>query len=301
MPGIAFLSVRIPVDADLVARLVASQFPQWAEVPVRPVDLGGWDNTTFRLGGSMSVRLPSAEAYVAQIAKEHEWLPRLAPHLPLPIPVPIARGRSGDGYPWPWSVYRWLPGEPAETAGVADFDEFARSLGEFLLALQRVDVTGGPAAGPHNFYRGGPLTVYDDETRRAIDVLRARIDVPLVTEVWEAALATQWSRPPVWVHGDVATGNLLVTDGHLSAVIDFGSSGVGDPACDTVIAWTLLSDSSRAVFREVLGGDEGLWARGRGWALWKSLITIAGDPEPRHATGAERTMREVLADHRTSG
>jgi len=296
-----FVGVRFPVDTDLVARLVASQFPQWAGLPVRPVHLDGWDNNTFRLGADLSVRLPSAEAYVAQVAKEHEWLPRLAPHLPLPIPCPVGLGRPGDGYPWPWSVYGWLAGEPAETARVTDLDELARALAEFLVALQGVDAADGPPTGSHNFFRGGDMSVYDDENRRAVEVLEDRIDVPLVSEVWEAALATRWTDAPVWVHGDVATGNLLVRDGRLSAVIDFGSSAVGDPACDTVIAWTLFSGSSRETFRAVLGGDDGLWARGRGWALWKSLITLAGDPEPRHAAGAERTMRAVLADHRSGG
>ncbi len=222
------------ITVDLVRQLVLAQFPTLAGLPIRRVDLDGWDNRTFRLGEEMSVRLPSAAGYVPQVEKEHRWLPELAPHLPLPIPVPVAKGAPGGGYPWPWSIYRWLAGAPLVTAPIADLRQFAIDLATFLDALYRIDATDGPAAGPHNFWRGGPLTVYDKETREAITTLRDEIDTDLALDVWETALASPWTGMPVWVHGDVAVGNLLVRDGRLSAVIDFGSSGVGDPACDTV-------------------------------------------------------------------
>ena len=227
------------IDTNLVARLVASQFPQWADLPVRDVALQGWDNRTFRLGDELSVRLPSAEGYTPQIEKEHRWLPQLAPCLPLPIPAPLAKGQPAEGYPWEWSVYRWLPGEPAATACKSPISPGSPAdLAQFLGALYRIDPGDGPPAGPHSFYRGGPLSTYDAETRRSIEALRDEIDTDLATRVWEDALAATWHGPPVWVHGDVAVGNLLVNDGRLSAVIDFGCSAVGDPACDTVIAWT---------------------------------------------------------------
>ncbi len=291
---------RDEIDAALVSRLVASQFPQWAHLPVRPVAPGGWDNRTFRLGDELSVRLPSAEAYVAQVAKEHHWLPRLAPHLPLPIPEPLAMGRPTDEYPWPWSIYRWLPGEPAATAHIDNLDRFATDLARFLAALQSVDPTGGPAPKPHNFYRGGPLTTYDVETRQAIAALHGEIDAGAATEVWEAALTTTWHDTPVWVHGDVAVGNLLVAHGRLSAVIDFGCTGVGDPACDLVMAWTFLSGDSRAAFRSALDTlDEATWARGRGWALWKACIALLDhrEDDPVQANQARRIIAAVLADH----
>ncbi len=155
----------VAIDVSLVGRLVAAQFPQWADLPIRPVEFDGWDNRTFRLGKVMSVRLPSAGGYAAQVDKEHRWLPRLGPHLPLPIPVPLAKGEPGEGYPWPWSVYGWLDGEHATLKRIADLHGFASALAGFLVALQRIDPTGGPAPGPHNFFRGGPLTVYDAETR----------------------------------------------------------------------------------------------------------------------------------------
>lgn len=291
------------IDALLVARLVASQFPQWADLPITPVEFGGSDNRTFHLGADMSVRLPSAEPYAAQVAKEQRWLPFLAPRLPLPTPVPLAMGVPGEGYPWSWSVYRWLPGTVASTDRIGNAHRFAVTLAGFLASLQRIDPAGGPPPGPQNFFRGGPLETYDVETRSALAALQDRMDTERATAVWESALAARWLGPPVWFHGDVAAGNLLVRDGRLSAVIDFGCSGVGDPACDLTIAWTLLSSESREVFRAALSLDaepgRGTWARGRGWALWKGLITVAEyvDTDPDEAARAEHVIEQVLADH----
>ncbi len=290
------------IDVALVERLMAAQFPQWAHLPVRPVEAGGWDNRTFHLGEEMSVRLPSAERYRLQVEKEHRWLPRLAPLLPLPIPAPLAMGVPAEGYPWHWSIYRWLEGEIATIDRIVALPWFATELGQFLVALQRIDATGGPPPGPHNFFRGGPLKVYDPESRAAIATLDGMIDTVAATTVWEAALNAPWHGPPVWVHGDVAAGNLLVKEGRLSAVIDFGSSGVGDPACDLVIAWTLFSEESREAFRAALPVDSATWARGRGWALWKALITLAeySNTDAAKALVARRVVDEVLADHERS-
>jgi aminoglycoside phosphotransferase (APT) family kinase protein len=284
----------VTVDVHLARRLVDRQFPQWAGLPLTPVPAQGCDNRTFRLGDTLSVRLPSAHSYAAQVDKEQCWLPLLAPRLPLPVPVPVARGVPGLGYPHPWSVLRWIPGEPASTGLIADLTTFAFDLAAFLVALRRIDATPGPAAGRHNFFRGGPLEVYADETVRALDGLGSAVPRDAALEVWDTAMATTWPADPVWVHGDVAVGNLLVRDGRLSAVIDFGSSGVGDPACDTVIAWTLLYGPSRAAFRTALGLDDATWARGRGWALWKALISLVEQPGD---VGARLTLDAVLADH----
>jgi aminoglycoside phosphotransferase (APT) family kinase protein len=227
---------RSKITPVLVSGLLADQFPQWADLAVRPVDLSGWDNVTFRLGDTMSVRLPSSESYVPQVAKEHRWLPFLAPQLPIPIPVPLAQGVPGRGYPWPWSVYRWLGGDPAETTAVANMERFAADLAEFLAALYRIGTEGAPRAGYDTCYFGVPLEHWDSQTREAISTLAGAIDGRVATEVWDAALASAHEGPDSWFHGDVAPGNLLVTDGHLSAIIDFGIAGVGDPACDTAIA-----------------------------------------------------------------
>jgi aminoglycoside phosphotransferase (APT) family kinase protein len=184
-----------------------------------------------------------------------------------------AKGAPGEGYPYPWAIRGWLDGRTASPDTVPDLSNFAREIADFISALQSVDATDGPLAGAHSFYRGAPPEYYHDETIEALAVLKSRIDTDLAREVWDAALATSWDRPPVWFHGDIASGNLLVQDGHLSAVIDFGTSGVGDPACDLVIAYTFFSGPSRAAFREAVDQDPGTWARARGWALWKALIT----------------------------
>lgn len=289
-----------PIDAALVRRLVAAQFPQWAHLPITPVAVSGWDNRTFHLGAAMTVRLPSAAHYAAQVEKEQRWLPRLAPQLPLPIPQPLAMGAPAFDYPWRWSIYRWLDGAPATLGAIGNLNAFAAELAEFLVALQQLDASNGPPAGEQNFHRGGALAVYDAETRRALHDLDGVIDTTTATAVWEAALASSWQAAPVWVHGDVAASNLLVQDGKLCAVIDFGSCGVGDPACDLVIAWTFLTDAGRVAFRAALPLDDTTWARGRGWALWKALILLAGHVQSSavEASRTQRTLDAVLADHR---
>jgi aminoglycoside phosphotransferase (APT) family kinase protein len=279
---------KTAITADLASRLLAEQFPQWAGLPVRRVEPGGWDNVTFRLGADLSVRLPSGPSYAQQVDKEHRWLPVLARRLPLRIPRPLARGVPGCGFPWPWSVYEWLPGTPLAESHVTERSTLAADLADFLAALHQIDPAGGPGPGKHNFYRGGPLTVYDGQTRDALKALDGEIDTVQAAQVWEEALAATWHGHPVWVHGDVADGNLLTEHGRLSAVIDFGCCAVGDPACDTVIAWTYFSGESRRLFAEKLPVDRATWARGRGWALWKAMIVLVDalrhDPEDAQAT-----------------
>jgi aminoglycoside phosphotransferase (APT) family kinase protein len=290
---------KADITADLVSRLVADQFPQWAGLPVRPVEADGVDNSTFRLGQTMSVRLPSADVYVEQVDKEHRWLPVLAAQLPLPIPEPLAKGVPGNGFPRPWSVYRWIDGDPATAEGIADMPGFAADLADFLVALYQIDPVGGPRPGTHNFFRGGPVAVYDGETQDALAALRGQIDTALAAEVWQAALRASQQGPPVWFHGDAQPGNLLVRDGKLSAVIDFGTSGVGDPACDTTIAWTFLSGESSRIFIERLPFDEATWARGRGWAIWKAMIVLVGalKDDPQDAAYTKGVIEAILADH----
>ncbi|EOD65501.1 aminoglycoside phosphotransferase family protein [Amycolatopsis vancoresmycina] len=278
---------RITVDAGQVRRLVAVQFPQWAGLPVRPVARGGWDNFTFHLGDALVARLPSAAEYALAVGKERTWLPALAPRLPLPVPVPVAAGRPGAGYPFEWTVYPWLSGEPARPDGVADPVRFALDLAGFLAALQGVDAAGGPQPGIHNWFRGAGLQTYEGSVERALAALEGQVDTGLAREIWTTAVAARWEGVDRWFHGDIAPGNLLLEDGELAAVIDFGTCGVGDPACDTAIAWTLLTASGRAAFRERLSIDEAAWARGRGWALWKTLVacTQSADEEPRRVLG----------------
>ncbi|UMO99298.1 aminoglycoside phosphotransferase family protein [Amycolatopsis sp. EV170708-02-1] len=289
---------RITVDAAQVRGLLGEQFPEWAGLPVRPVAESGWDNRTFRIGDDMVARLPSAAEYALAVDKEQRWLPLLAPRLPLPIPVPLAQGRPGAGYPFEWSVYRWLDGEPASAGRIADPVRFALDLSGFLAALRSIDPADGPRPGKHNWFRGATLRTYDAQTERALTALDGDIDVGAAREIWKTALATPWDGTDRWFHGDIAPGNLLLDGGELAAVIDFGTCGVGDPSCDLAIAWTLLTAEGREAFREGISADGPEWERGRGWALWKTLVTCAqargrADAE---AENARRVVAGILAD-----
>lgn len=290
---------RAGIDVALVKRLIAAQLPQWSDLAVTPVQVDGWDNRTYRLGDDMSVRLPTAAGYVPAVAKENHWLPRLAPSLPVTVPAVLAEGVPGEGYPFPWSVRAWLPGQTADPKRIGDMSQFAVSVAEFLRALQRCDAADGPAAGAHSFYRGATPAHYEEETGRCLATLADRVDTARATVVWEAAVSTEHSGAPVWFHGDIASGNLLVADGKLTAVIDFGTSGVGDPACDLVIAWTMFSGDSRHAFRQAVDLDKSTWARARGWALWKALILLAQcvDTDDEQARVQQRVIDDVLTDH----
>ncbi len=205
----------------------------------------------------------------------------------------------GAGYPWAWSIYGWLDGKPAHRARIHDLGRFAVDLARFLVALRGIDARNGPVAGTHNFHRGGSLRVYDTETRQSISMLADEIDIATVMEVWDSALATQWRGPAVWVHGDVAETNLLVKEGRLNAVIDFGCAGVGDPSCDLVIAWTFLDPTYRKEFRSTVALDPATWKRARGWGIWKALITLVQlrDTNPIMAKKARQVIRDILDDH----
>jgi aminoglycoside phosphotransferase (APT) family kinase protein len=294
---------EVDTDVSLVVRLLTAQFPQWADLPIKPVPSAGTDNALYRLGDDMAVRLPRIHWAAGQVNKEHEWLPRLAPFLPLAIPMPLAKGEPGEGYPWHWSVCRWLEGENATSERIANPRQAAIDLAQFVAALQQIDATGGPPPGPDNSYRGEPLAMRDTGTREAIATLRGMLDAKAATALWNAAIeAPAWHGPPVWIHGDLQSGNLLAVDGRLSAVIDFGCLGVGDPACDVMAAWLFLPAETRAVFRNALQVDDATWARGRGWALWFGLIALPyyQSTNPVLAGIARRAIEEVLADHRTA-
>jgi aminoglycoside phosphotransferase (APT) family kinase protein len=283
----------VQIDIPLVRRLVAAQFPEWASLAVEPVESAGWDNTIFRLGSDLAARLPRRRIGAEQVRKEHQWLPLLAPQLPLAVPVPLGHGVPGEGYPWHWTVCPWLKGELAALTSVADMGRAAMSLARFIAALQAIDSAGGPV---HEF-RGLSLAAHDHNTRALAGALQDSLDIGSVLTVWEAALAVPaWTGQPVWMHGDLHPANLLV-DGHeLSAAIDFGLLGVGDPACDLMVAWTYLSADSRHVFRNSLAVDDATWSRARGWALRFGLRAAAYSADNSVIGDIGRyTVAEVLA------
>lgn len=283
------------ITADLVRDLVADQFPAWADLPVAPVERQGWDNRTFRLGTELTVRLPSGEGYVAAVAKEDRWLPLLAAHLPVPVPEPVATGRPGPAYPHPWSVRRWIEGRTLMDAPDVDRARLAADLGAILRTLRAVPAADGPAGGRHSFFRGCHPSAYADEFQEYLHTLAGRIDTAACAAVWAAGMRTVWTGDPVWFHGDIAPGNLLTEDGRLSALIDFGTCGVGDPACELPMAWTYFTGEDRRAFREAAGLDAGTWARARAWTLWKALLVMTlSHPEPDPEQ--ERVLEAVLAD-----
>jgi aminoglycoside phosphotransferase (APT) family kinase protein len=258
---------EVDTDPQLVRRLLAAQFPQWASLPVRPVPSAGTDNALYRLGPDLAVRLPRIDWAVGDVAKEQRWLPLLAGQLPLPVPAPVGAGRPGEGYPWPWSVYRWLPGEDAAGGRLRNLAETATDLAGFVTALHRIEAPR--PLDPAGSSRG-------------------------VTDAWEAALAApEWHGRPVWVHGDLTPGNLLVEEGRLSAVIDFGALNVGDPAVDLLPAWNLFPGPVREVYRAALGVDDATWERGRGWALSVALIAL---PYYRHTNPAITAGSQLVID-----
>ncbi|PFG33235.1 aminoglycoside phosphotransferase (APT) family kinase protein [Sanguibacter antarcticus] len=256
---------ELDIDEELVAALVAEQFPQWARLPVLRVLSSGTDNAMFRLGDELVVRLPRIPSAARQVSKEQRWLPHLAPSLPLEIPAPVGLGQTSDAFPLPWSVYRWIEGSDAAAAPPTDLTETAQRLGEFVHALERVPSAGGPAS-----FRGGPLSSRDVSTRVEIDDLggAGKIDGDRARWYWDSVLALpRWNGEPVWLHSDLLPGNLVTVDGVVTAVIDFGGCGTGDPACDLMAAWTVLDEASRPTFRAAAGVDDDTWARGRGWAF----------------------------------
>jgi aminoglycoside phosphotransferase (APT) family kinase protein len=283
---------EVSTDVDLVRRLLRAQMPDWSELPLERVPSSGTDNALYRLGADMVVRLPRIHWAVGGLERELEWLPVLAPLLTVKIPIPLRTGEPGAGFPSPWAVYGWLPGgNPPLAAG--DSVQVARDVAEFVRELHAIDLAGPECR------RGRPLSTQDETTRRGLSQLEGTIDVQAATSAWDAALAApEWSGAPMWAHGDLLPGNLLVDNGRLTAVIDFALVGRGDPACDLIAAWSVLSGESRAVFRSELDVDDAMWARGRGWALTLAVAALPyyHETNPGFAAVARRVLAELLAE-----
>jgi aminoglycoside phosphotransferase (APT) family kinase protein len=285
---------EVRIDIPLVRRLIAAQFPRWARLAVQPVESAGWDNTIYRLGADLAVRLPRRRIGADQVETLHRWLPVLGPRLPLPVPVPLGKGIPGEGYPWHWTVCPWLSGEPAAVTPASDMRQAAISLARFIGTLQAVDSAGGPVSK----FRGVPLASRDRVMRAAAAAVQDSLDVRPVMAAWDAAAAAPvWTGRPVWMHGDLHPANLLVDRGQLSAVIDFGLLGVGDPACDLMVAWTCLTADGRDAFRNALMPDDATWSRARGWALELGLRCAAYSTDnPVLSRIGWNTLAAALAD-----
>jgi aminoglycoside phosphotransferase (APT) family kinase protein len=288
-------AAEVQIDVPLVRRLLAAQFPQWARLAVETVESAGWDNTVYRLGPDLAVRLPRRRIGAGHVEREQQWLPVLGPQLPLAVPMPLGNGVPGAGYPWRWTICNWLDGELAALTPVDDAGQTAISLARFVATLQKIDPAGGPASE----FRGTSLAGRDRVARTAATISQAdQFDIGPVLAVWERAVAgPAWTGPPVWMHGDLHPANLLVDGGRLSAVIDFGLLGVGDPACDLMVAWTYLRAEARDAFRDALAVDDATWSRGRGWALELGLRAAAYSADnPVLGDIGRHTIAEVMAD-----
>jgi aminoglycoside phosphotransferase (APT) family kinase protein len=282
------------ISERLVRRLVDRQFPQWNGLTLKPVPSSGTDNALFMLGDEMVVRLPKIHWAVGDVEKEAQFLPLLAPSLPFKVPVPIGKGQPDKDYPSSWSIYPWLNGLNPIVGSILYPELLANDLANFILALHSINTSDGPNAG-----RGVPLQERDVSTRAAINELEGVIDQPAVEVAWQSALDAPISgMPPVWIHGDLAPGNLLLVDDRLSAVIDFGALGIGDPAVDLIVAWNLLPADVRHIFRRALNVDDDTWARGRGWALTIALIQLPyyQKRNPTLAASARYVINEILRE-----
>ena len=284
---------EVEVDCDLVRRLLESQFPQWAELPIDRVPSAGTDNAMFRLGDDLAVRLPRIHWAVDVVEKEQTWLPVLAPHLPLAVPLPVAVGAPDALFPYPWSVVQWLPGELASLDRLNDPTRAAVELAAFVRALRDIDPGGGPT---HR--RGDPIRLSDGLVRYGIEHLEGEVDADAVTEAWDRVLlAPDYNGSPVWFHGDLSYLNLIAEGGKVTGVIDWGTCGVGDPAIDSIIAWTLLPSDARRAFRDALDIDDATWTRGRGWVLEGVFgISYYRETNPTLVGNLIRGIEAVLAD-----
>lgn len=291
------MSANAEPTVELVRLLVKEQFPQWADLEVTEVSSQGWDNRTFRLGPDLSVRLPSADGYAPQVDREHRWLPFLSQRLQMPIPSPVAKGAPSRKFPRIWSVYQWLDGVALDEIDPVDLEAIAADVAAFLRSLQALLIPpGAPTPQQSNGFRGDPFDRYLAEGEAAVPMLGSPLQQQARQWLQEAT-ESSWSFAPVWVHGDMAAGNLLTRGNRLGAVIDFGSMAVGDPACDLTVAWTILDTRSREIFRQQVGHDLETWRRARGWAVWKAAITLksASEGSLRHQV-AQRTVRELWSD-----
>ena len=286
-------SDEVEVSDRLVRQLIASQLPDFSDLDVHRLESVGTVNAMFRLGPDLCVRLPINPGWAEDLDKELLWLDRLRPHLPLRIPEPVATGSPAFGYPFRWAVYRWLEGVPYSVSLVGDEAKTAEELAGFIKALRKIDTSGAPISGRL------PLKVLDAAIRWAIKAIGAAESTQSIAETWERSLAAPiWNGIPVWRHCDLLPSNLLVCEGRLHAVIDFGGVGVGDPAADVIAAWTVFGPSGRTAFREALDCDQATWDRAMGFALHQALLIIPyySTSNPEFAAMAWRTVREILDD-----
>lgn len=289
-------AAEVEVTPALVQTLLVEQHPDLAVLPI-VVAASGWDNVLCRLGDDLVARLPRRAAAAPLVDQELRWLPTLAPRLPLPTSAPLRRGAPAPhhGYPWVWTIGPWLPGVSALVAPPVDPRTTAHALGAFLTALH----APAPSDAPRNPFRGVPLAARQELFATRLDQLHDLVDRGALRSRWDELVeAPPWDRPPVWVHGDVHPGNLLIDHGELSAVIDWGDLCQGDPASDLAVGWMLFEDADRRVFRDACHlSDDATWARAHAWALALGVAILASSADaPAMAGLGHRTLDRALRD-----
>jgi len=284
---------ELAIDEELVRGLLRDRLPDLAGLPLARVPSLGTVNALYRLGDDLVVRLPRAARWGGDVEREAAWLPVIAPHLSLDVPRVVAVGRPTDAYPCTWAVYAWLEGRSWDAAPPDDEREAARALARLVRELGAIDPAGAPRAGRR------PLREVDDETRAALDAAADLVDHDRATAVWAHAVAGDpWRGAPVWIHADLLSPNLLVRDGRLAAVVDWGTCGAGDPASDLVPAWAVLGPAGRSELRAALDVDEATWVRARGIALAQAaaIVPYYRRTNPAFAATGVRTIEQVVAD-----
>ncbi len=290
---------EVDIDTALAQRLVAEQLPEHARLPLHRVASGGTEHAVFRLGDDLALRMPMTPGAVTGLLKEVRWLATLAPHLSLDVPEVVAMGEPAEDYPFPWAVVCWLPGEDAVSGRLTSLHETAVRLGRFVAELQGIDMIDAPAPGSEGFSRGLPLARADTAVRRVLPQCEGMIDVRRVVAAWDDALAAPvWDGRPVWLHADLIPPNLLVRDGNLAGVLDFGAMATGDPAYDVTPAWHLLDRDSRPEFLEIVGADDATCRRARGIVVSYAVFALPYylHTNPTMVAIALRGIEEVLAD-----
>lgn len=267
-------------------------YPEFSHLSLSEVSPQGHDHHSFRLGNRYVLRIPSSEAYASQVIKECEILPIIHHRLSLDIPKPVLLLEKGAHYPMDIGIYTWIDGDVLSQSRVNPF-ELAEQLAEFLVELRLIPQQEKWLCGQHNFYRGAHISVYEDETRSALNQITDLKQKQLLMNLLNRALKTNWINNPVFIHGDVAVNNLLIRASKLVACIDFGSCGMGDPACDYVMAWTYFDHNARVHFKNLLNIDEGTWLRAAVWAMWKALISLKDD---KQKAWAESTLEALIFD-----
>lgn len=267
------------ITLDLTKKLIATQFPEYEGLTVTEVEKQGHDNRTYRIGKELLIRMPIDHNYALKVPIENEILPELAKNLSIPIPKPIKMGAPTDYYPYHFSIYEWIEGTSLNHSSLnePEINKLAIDLALFLNDLRKTSITQKVKPGQHNWWRGAHPSVYDRDTHQQIDKLKTYIDHKQALSLWNKACKTKWDKAPVWIHGDYAPGNILIKNGKLNGVIDFGCTAQGDPACDLTIAWTYFSGKSRDAFIEIINLDENTWLRARAWALWKATFELCNN------------------------